>query len=59
MGSNFKKTVLELSLLVQEMTYAVSYRTKTLQECIISVISDFVSCFKTQDLQDLFSVQGD
>ena len=46
-GSNFKKTDLELSLLVQEMTYAVSYRTKTLQECIISVISDFVSCFKT------------
>ena len=47
MGSNFKKTVLELSLLVQEMTYTVSYRMKTLQEFIMCIISDFVSGCKT------------
>lgn len=47
MGSNFKKTVLELSLPVQVMTYTISYRTKTLQEYIMCIISDFVSGCKT------------
>ena len=46
MGSNFKENVLELSLLVQEMTHIVSYRMKT-AGINIMCISDFVSGCKT------------
>lgn len=45
-GSDSKR-LLELSLLVQEMIYTVSYRIRTLQEYIMCIISDFVSGCET------------